>query len=261
MAVVSDLHLAGDTPATVAAFCRLCSVLPNHGCDALLILGDLFEVWIGDDQAPDDATLSVVSSLANLGVSGVFCAFMRGNRDFLVGAGFARRAGLRLLPDPCVVEFQGHALLLSHGDAWCSADRPYQNFRRTVRSAQWQRDFLARPLAERAAIARAIRQASEAGKSQRGYVDVDARTVLRAARRHAAPVVIHGHTHEGASHRLDGWPRWPDAQRHVLADWQAAADGTLARGDLLWLDARGITRRPVAELLATRPAAARARPS
>ncbi|GIX36495.1 MAG: UDP-2,3-diacylglucosamine hydrolase [Lysobacteraceae bacterium] len=178
----------------------------------------------------------VAKALAGLAGHGVEIGLIHGNRDFLLGADFARRAGVRLLPDPCVVELAGQAILLSHGDRYCTDDASYQAFRQQVRAPEWQRAFLARPLAERKAYARKARQ--ESADHQRGQppelgdvvdASVEAELALFGVDR-----LIHGHTHRPACHRHRVGQR--TVERWVLADWREhgevlvlADDGRLAR--------------------------------
>ena len=205
--------------------------------DAIFILGDLFEVWIGDDD-PDAfgaACLAVLSECS--AKKPVF--FMHGNRDFLVGPGFTTAAAITLLLDPSTLLFGGQRWLLSHGDALCVTDLDYQKFRHLVRSNDWQRDFLARPLGERQQIARDLRDGSEQRKAQTShYADVDpalASAWLKAAQ---ASHLIHGHTHRPGDSVLPG-----DVSRSVLSDWDLGSAPPRAQVFRLALDERqnGIT--------------------
>ncbi len=234
----SDLHLGDHDPATARFFL---DALAEHARDAthVVLLGDLFEAWIGDD-APDHEARALLDALGALAARGVGVYAMRGNRDFLLGrAPEAARAnalgerGVTLLDDPTLVDLHGERVLLSHGDAWCTDDRDYQAFRATTRSDAWQRDFLARPLDERQGIARSLRGESELAKGAKppAWMDVNARACAEAVAAAHATSVIHGHTHRPAHHR-DGVSRW------VLPDWDAAA----GRGGFLRVDARGARR-------------------
>ena len=236
---ISDLHLVASEPATFAAWQRY---MAETSADAVCILGDLFEVWVGDDAVAADpggfdaACMEVLRAAA--GQRPVY--FMHGNRDFLVGRAGLAACGVALLNDPTVLQFAGQRWLLSHGDALCLDDTDYLQFRALVRSPQWQTEFLAKPLAERQQIARGIRSQSEQRKRSGAiYADVDttaARDWLQAAQ---APVLIHGHTHRPARHDLgDGLQRW------VLSDWDLAA--TPPRGEALRLSAAGVQRLPLA---------------
>jgi UDP-2,3-diacylglucosamine hydrolase len=240
---ISDLHLQAAEPATFAAWQHYMQSTP---ADAVFILGDLFEVWVGDDAVSDDfnadsapATASFEESCARLlgqtaGRLALF--FMHGNRDFLVGQQLMNLCNTRLLADPSVLLFAGERWLLSHGDALCLGDVDYLAFRQQVRSADWQHTFLAKPLAKRQEIARALRQQSEARKQSGAvYADVDApaaRQWLRAAQAHA---LIHGHTHRPAEHDLG-----ESLRRVVLSDWDAQA--VPPRAEVLRLSAGGLQR-------------------
>ena len=166
---------------------------------------------------------------------------MAGNRDFLLGPRFAQACGMTLLADPCVLVFAGQRWLLSHGDALCLGDHDYMRFRAEVRSPAWQQAFLARPLAERQALARQLRAQSEARKrSGETYADLDPAATqawLQAAR---SPTLIHGHTHRPASHLLG-----QGLSREVLSDWDLHAP--VPRAEVLRLDAHGLQRLPPAQ--------------
>lgn len=246
VACISDLHLQASEPATFAAWQRS---MANCTADAIFILGDLFEVWVGDDALQADpagfdaACVQVLRDTARQ--RPVF--FMHGNRDFLVGQALMDFCHARLLDDPSVLSFAGQRWLLSHGDALCLDDLDYMQFRELVRSSAWQGDFLAKPLAERQAIARELRRQSEARKQTvTDYADVDtaaARQWLVAAN---APTLIHGHTHKPAVHALGG-----DFSRVVLSDWDLAARPP--RADLLRLNASGLQRLDLASALGGEP--------
>lgn len=239
---ISDLHLQASEPATFAAWQHYLESTP---ADAVFILGDLFEVWVGDDAiggdlhspaAGFDARCAQVMGEA-AGRLALF--FMHGNRDFLVGQGLMDLCNATLLQDPTVLVFPADARrrwLLSHGDALCLGDTDYMQFRSQVRTAEWQRTFLARPLAERQAIARGLREQSEARKkSGVQYADVDteaARQWLQAAGSHT---LIHGHTHKPAVHDLGG-----GYSRVVLSDWDLAAP--VPRAEVLRLTSAGLQR-------------------
>lgn len=211
---ISDIHLQATEPATAAAWR---AHLAHTPADALFILGDLFEVWIGDDD--DDAFVQQCIAALAATAQRMPVFFMCGNRDFLAGPGLMRASGMRALPDPTVLDLGDMRLLLSHGDLLCLADTDYLAFRAQVRTPAWQAAFLAKPLAERAALARGLRAQSEARKhSHADYADVDA-----AAARHwldatQTQVLVHGHTHRPGQHLLA-----PGQWRWVLSDWEAEA--------------------------------------
>ena len=234
---ISDLHVQATEPTTFEAWRRYMAATP---ADAVFILCDLFEVWVGDDvlaQAGFEADCAAVMH-ATAQRTPVF--FMHGNRDFLAGDGLMAAAGTTLLHDPTVLAFNDQRFVLTHGDALCLDDHDYMAFRAQVRTPQWQERFVAQPLAERQAVARGLRDASESRKrAASDYADVDApaaRSWLTAAQ---AAVMIHGHTHKPAAHDLGH-----GLQRVVLSDWDAAAQP--ARLQVLRLDASGLHRLTLA---------------
>lgn len=232
---ISDLHLSPELPRTVAAFE---AYLRGTAADAVFILGDLFEVWVGDDalQQPFEAAcasaLKACAERCRLHV-------MRGNRDFLFGTSFFIATGAVDLPDPQPVQAFGQTVLLSHGDALCLADTEYQQFRRMVRSQTWQQSFLSKPLAERLQLAAQMRQASR--EHQGGGVvtcaDVDPALALQWLNAAAAKTLVHGHTHRPGSEQVA--PGW---QRHVLSDWDLD-HGAPGRAEVLRWTRAGFSRR------------------
>jgi len=210
---ISDCHLDSRRPEitrTLSAF------LDRRAAqaDSLYILGDLFEVWLGDDD-PVEAQQPVVDALHSL-AKVVPVYFMAGNRDFLLGGEFAETVGLRLLDEPEVLQLGSHRTLLIHGDTLCTDDRDYQQFRAMVRSEQWQAEFLARPLAERRRIAAQLRTESSDAMAQKPseIMDVNAHAVEACFSDHSVDTIIHGHTHRPAVHRYAS-----GLTRHVLGDW------------------------------------------
>ena len=214
---ISDLHLDDARPHIVEDFERLCAG-EARAADALYVLGDLFEAYIGDD---DDAALNTRVATALHGVvdAGVPVHFIMGNRDFLVGHAYARHCGMDILDDGTVIDLYGTPTLILHGDVLCTDDAAYFAFRRQVRDPAWQAAFLARPLAERRAFATQARDASRAHTSQTdmAIMDVNPHAVESALRQAGVTRMIHGHTHRPAIHdfMLDG----KSAQRIVLGDW------------------------------------------
>ncbi len=219
---ISDLHLCEERPATTRAFFAFLEG-PAREAGALYILGDLFEYWVGDDDAEAPFNREVSAALAALSANGVEVSLLVGNRDFLLGTRFAERAGLRLLPDPSLVEAEGRPLLLTHGDLLCTDDLAYLAWRAQVRDPAWQRGFLARPLAERKAVVEDLRRRSEAAKQEKSseIMDVNAAAVADLLREWGYPTLIHGHTHRPARHvhEVDG----RSCERWVLADWDEDA--------------------------------------
>ncbi len=214
---VSDLHLDAALPAAVSQFEEFLRG-PARGADALYILGDLFESWVGDDD-DDPASEQVCAALRALGASGVACYACHGNRDFLLAAGFERRSGCRVITDPTIVDLYGERVLLTHGDALCTADHAYQRLRSVVRTASWQRRFLRLPLATRKQLADAARQGSRAhtGMVAPEIMDASESAVAAVLRETGLRTLIHGHTHRPGVHEfaLEG----AAARRYVLGAW------------------------------------------
>lgn len=233
---ISDLHLDPDRPeATEACLDFLGGTA--RGAEHLYILGDLFEAWIGDD---DDAPWlhPIMSAIADLTASGVPCSFMHGNRDFLIGERFAAATGVQLLGEYAVIEIFGRRVLLTHGDLLCTDDTRYMTLRAELRDPAWQRDFLAKPLAERRAIARELRELSQSEISAKpaDIMDVNPAAVEEAMRRFGVDDLLHGHTHRPGIHQfhLDG----REAVRVVLGDWYSSG------GYVSW-DESGPSARPI----------------
>ena len=230
---ISDLHLQPSDPATVGAWRDFLAGTP---ADAVFILGDLFEAWPGDDDLQEPGFSSDCAALLRQAVLSRPVFFMHGNRDFLVAEAFARSTGVRLLADPTALTFSGDTWLLSHGDALCLGDTEYLRFRAQARDPEWQRQLLARPLAERRALAVKLRSESEDRKrSGATYADVDsaeARAWLQAA---GARTLLHGHTHRPGEHDLGAGLR-----RIVLSDWDLAA--VPPRAQVLRVTAAGAER-------------------
>lgn len=214
---ISDLHLDPSRPAVTRAFFDFLEGKARQA-DALYILGDFFEAWIGDD---DDAELNqqVADALKQLTTSGVPCYLMHGNRDFLIGQQFAEQSGCQLISDPSVVELYGKSVLLMHGDSLCTKDQAYMAFRQQVRSPQWQQMVLSKSLLERRALAKQLRESSQENNSNKAedIMDVTPEEVVKALTAANTDLLIHGHTHRPAVHPLDT-DNGP-AQRVVLGDW------------------------------------------
>jgi len=222
---ISDLHLQGARPDITERFFRFLETEAAEA-EALYILGDLFEAWIGDDD-PDEHSREVQAAMRRLTDAGVAGYFMHGNRDFLIGDAFAERTGFTLLDDPVVHEFHGTPVLLSHGDAYCTDDVDYQAFRRQSRDPAWQQQVLAMPVEQRRALAGKVRAESQAAMVDKAedIMDVNAEAVAAALREAGVTTLVHGHTHRPAIHDLDldGTP----ATRIVLGDWYE--QGTVLR--------------------------------
>jgi UDP-2,3-diacylglucosamine hydrolase len=214
---VSDLHLDPARPAIVERFERFLE-RDAEGAEAVYILGDLFEYWVGDDSLalpfPARVAAALCAATRRLPVR-----FMHGNRDFVVARAFAEATGVELVEDPAVVDLHGTPTLLLHGDTLCTDDTSYQAFRAQVRNPAWQAAALAKPLAERVAIAESLREKSEGAKHGKAaaIMDVAPATVEEAFRRSGCDVMIHGHTHRPGRHVhvVDG----RECVRWVLPDW------------------------------------------
>jgi UDP-2,3-diacylglucosamine hydrolase len=216
---ISDLHLDPREGPTVRLFLDFVE-REALAASALYILGALFEAWLGDDD-DDPALAPILAALARLRDAGVPCAVMHGNRDFLLGARFEALTGCRLLGDYETITIDGAPVLLTHGDLLCTDDTRYMTLRAQLRNPDWQRTFLAKPLAERRAIAAELRRmsAGEIAAKAEDIMDVNQTTVERTMRAHGVRQLLHGHTHRPAVHRfeLDGAP----ATRIVLGAWHA----------------------------------------
>jgi UDP-2,3-diacylglucosamine hydrolase len=232
---ISDLHLDAERPHITALLIRFLEG-EARGADALYILGDLFEAWVGDDD-PSETGRVVAEKLLALRTSGVPVYFQRGNRDFLLGEDYAMRAGMTILPDPAVVSLYGRPALLMHGDLLCTDDTAYQQFRAQTRDPRWQAQFLAQPLDARLAFAQQARAASQARHTElqgqglmEAITDVAPSTVAATFARYGIDTLIHGHTHRPAVHETTVDER--ACRRIVLGDWYE-------QGSVLRVDADG----------------------
>jgi UDP-2,3-diacylglucosamine hydrolase len=230
---ISDLHLQASDATTFEAWRHY---MRDTSADAVFILGDLFDVWVGDDAAQEPGLAADCATVLQAAAAHAAIFFMHGNRDFLVGAAFLQACRATLLHDPTVLGFAGARWLLTHGDALCLADTDYMKFRGEVRNLAWQREFLSKPLAQRKAIGSDLRRQSEERKGTGiQYAEVDtaaAHAWLEAA---DAQVMIHGHTHRPADHTLAA-----GRSRTVLSDWDAGAHPP--RQQVLRLTASGLQR-------------------
>ena len=230
--LLSDVHLHADMPRTFEAWR---DHLLNTSADAVLMLGDLFEVWVGDDARAGAFEASCIDVLRETARHRTL-AFLPGNRDFLVGEALLGEAGVRPLTDPTLLRAFGQCWLLTHGDALCLTDTAYQAFRAQVRTLAWQRAFLAQPLSERQHQARLMRDASTAHQAGMGpdhWSDVDDAAAARWLTEAGSTVMVHGHTHRPATHGLPG-----GGVRHVLGDWDL--DHGTPRAQALRLTASGL---------------------
>lgn len=224
---ISDLHLDPTRPEITELFLRFLKD-EAASASALYILGDLFEAYLGDDDDSAEVT-ATCAALRELRTAGVPCSFLRGNRDFLVGSGFAARSGATLLPDPSVILLDGEPTLVLHGDLLCIDDTAYLAFRRQVRDPAWQEAFLAQPLDARRAFAAKARAASQNHQRQveETITDVNRGAVDGMLAHYGIRRMIHGHTHRPAIHDLGA-----GRQRIVLGDWYT-------QGSVLRIDADG----------------------
>lgn len=215
---ISDLHLEESAPDTTRCLLDFLHG-PAGEAEALYILGDLFDYWIGDDALSATAQ-QVAAATAELSSRGVPCFFMHGNRDFLLGEDYASMAGLTLLSEFLVIDLYGASTLLLHGDSLCTDDLEYQAFRQQSRNTAWQAAILALSIEERMEMARDAREASKqhTGTASMEIMDVNEAAVRECFREHGVSRMIHGHTHRPAIHRYKREDRTV-AERIVLADW------------------------------------------
>lgn len=239
---LSDLHLHAGAhgAATARAFA---DYLQATQADAIFLLGDVFEVWVGDDAAEPGGFEAEVAAQLKAASARAQLFFMAGNRDFLLGDAYLAQAGMQALADPCCLDLGETRWLLTHGDAWCLDDLDYQRFRQQVRTPAWQAALLAKPLAERQAIGRAMREASASKQaSMVTHADVDQAIALAAMQACGASVLLHGHTHRPAEHHMHGEGPGgdvPTGLRVVLSDWDLAAQPPRAEYLRLQRDAGG----------------------
>lgn len=214
---ISDLHLAPERPEIIRLFVRFCETLACD-CKTLYILGDFVEYWLGDDDVAEGLQ-PAFSALRQLADAGITIRFMHGNRDFLIGEALAQRCGFDIIPDPSLIDLNAEPVLLMHGDTLCTDDYDYMQFRNTVRNPVFQQTFLAKPLNERQQIAQSLRETSKAATAVKNpeIMDVNLQAVDNIMREHAVKILIHGHTHRPAIHKLelDGQA----CMRIVLGDW------------------------------------------
>lgn len=214
---ISDLHLDAQHPAVTDLFCRFLRERAASA-EALYILGDLFEAWIGDDDR-SELNQHIAFALKQLSETGVALYFIHGNRDFLLGPTYAELCGLQLLDETAIIDLYGEATLIMHGDTLCTDDTDYQAFRVKVRNEDWQRQILQLPLPQRRAMAHQLRENSRSAArlKQQDITDVNQNTVQQVMGEYGVSRLIHGHTHRPAVHRfeLDHQPM----QRIVLGDW------------------------------------------
>ena len=222
---ISDIHLSEDTPHLTNAFKTFLNE-SRETCTHLFILGDLFEIWIGDD---DDNSFSqeIKKILIDFTLNGPETFFMHGNRDFLIGEAFANEVGISILPDPYILDINGLKTILSHGDFLCTDDVDYIEFRDEVRSEEWQKNFLSKSINERNEIAKSLRADSTHATSEKSFeiTDVNLGTVNNFIQENKPDIFIHGHTHRPKIHEHDL------CKRIVLGDWDKSGWMVAIEGD------------------------------
>lgn len=228
---ISDLHLSSSQPRSMAEFQHFVVEFASKA-EALYILGDLFEYWAGDDDLDDVFHAQVVAALASLAHHHTRVYLLHGNRDLLMGDALAKACHAMLLDDPALIDLYGTPTLLSHGDTLCTGDVDYLRYREEMHAPEFQKDFLAKPLAARKAFIEQLRQQSEAAKQDKdsAIMDVNDEAVSALLRSYRYPRLIHGHTHRPARHEhvVDGHA----CERWVLGDWDQ-------HGSALRVDAMG----------------------
>ena len=245
---ISDLHLSPDSPLTLGAFARY---ITNTPADAVFILGDLFDVWLGDDSRHEGLPAQG-AELLSAGSTQRTIAFMAGNRDFLVSTELLNSCGMWGLADPTVLILFGQRVMLCHGDALCLSDLPYQAFRKNVRSPQWREQFLALPLAQRRELAKKMRTESQRHQKttlMSDEVDIDFPTASTWMREGNTSVMIHGHTHRPGSETFA-----PGLVRHVTSDWDLDGEHGHERAQVLRITPGGIHRLNLDQALGPQPA-------
>lgn len=231
---ISDLHLDASRPSTLKAWTCFLNATPAQ---AVFILGDLFEAWVGDDATQQDGFERQAAQALQEAARQRWIGFMPGNRDFLVGSALLEDMGVHAVADPTVLEAFGQRVLLSHGDQLCLADADYQRFRLQVRDPRWQASFLARPLVERRALAQTMRDASRQHQGEAAeWADVDPSCAQAWLIHSNCSVLIHGHTHRPGSQALSS-----KLVRHVLTDWELD-DASPGRAQVLRFTAEGFAR-------------------
>ena len=246
----SDVHLSEAHPELTTALINWLTdqcVKTSNPPEQLLILGDLFDAWVGDDQADHPhsgiAARSISDLLRQIDQAGIAIGFIAGNRDFLVGADFLAPFHGKLYPDPCILEIPGGPRIgLSHGDQLCTQDIAYQQFRNQVREPAWQKNFLSQSLEKRLIVAQQIRAQSETEKTGKAMAIMDITPDAAAALsdRLGVDQLLHGHTHRpGQSLMPNGKTRW------VLSDWEVTSTAQIQRGGGLWVDETGVSLRPL----------------
>lgn len=230
---ISDLHLEDQRPDITRAFFYFLDQFEGKA-ERLFILGDLFEIWLGDDALTETAR-RVSTRLKQFSATGCRVFIMHGNRDFLLGPDYARACGAQLIDEPCIIRVAEQDCLLMHGDTLCTDDRLYMDFRTMVRNPDWQKAFLAKPIAERIAFGRQARHQSQEDAKDKTYeiLDVNEDAVINTCKQHNTPLFVHGHTHRPDRHVVDLGGR--TCERIVLGDWHSQGWYLIADEDQLEL--------------------------
>jgi UDP-2,3-diacylglucosamine hydrolase len=231
---VSDVHLSPALTHTTEAFLNFLKSCEGK-TQALYILGDLFEYWAGDDDRFDDYHQTIIAQIKSLADHGTKIYWIAGNRDFLIGPAFSADCGMTALPDPSLITIVDQQILISHGDAYCTDDLSYMQFRAMVRQGAWQTEFLKRPLIERKAIIENMRQQSMAGQKEKSMriMDVHPQAIQDLFNQNTISGIVHGHTHRPAHHQYDA------GYRFVLPDWELDGPSSQHRAGFLSIDYQG----------------------
>lgn len=237
---ISDLHLTPSRPKTVQAFLDFLQV---HAMKVreLYLLGDVFEYWAGDDAVSEPFNQQMVKAIRQVSDAGINVFWIAGNRDFLVGSKFADASGIRFLSDPFIATITGQRILLTHGDAQCTDDQTYMDFRAEVRKPEWQKKFLAMPLARRKEIIEGLRSNSRKEQMSKSseVMDVNDNAIGSLFKSTDTSIMIHGHTHRPACHKYQhGTSNW---LRYVLPDWEV--DSEPVRGGWIAVTDEGAIQR------------------
>jgi UDP-2,3-diacylglucosamine hydrolase len=226
---ISDLHLSPERPDMVALFLEFMANQVQDS-EALYILGDLFEVWVGDDYCPEELNLALLA-LKNYSDTGKNLFVLHGNRDFLMGENFEKLTGCQLLPDPSIIDLHGTQTLITHGDELCIDDVEYMKFRDLVRDKNWQQEFLAKPIEERIEFAKKARAESSMKTQQKpmDLMDVNQDAVEQLMLKHNVNLMIHGHTHRLNTHKFNVGDK--SMTRIVLGDWYKKGSVLICTGD------------------------------
>lgn len=230
----SDIHLRPSLPKTTSRFFDFLKQYATHA-EQLYLLGDLFEYWAGDDDIFEPYHTEVIKALRAVSDVGTKIFWIAGNRDFLIGERFARMTGISMLDDPSTIEIAKRKIIIAHGDAQCTDDLPYMEFRSMVRQEQWQKDFLSLPLSQRKMIIEGLRINSQMEQKDKTaeIMDVNPDSIKNLFLKYDAKIIIHGHTHRPALHYHQ------EGNRYILPDWECDREKEEERGGWLEIYADG----------------------